>query len=95
MSRFSAPIAPLTTGALIGGGAIAGAVAASIANYRAALEADWSRLEAEQLRELLRYSELMRARDQITLGREIEHLCIDRDRAKRDATVATVRKLPR
>lgn len=95
MSRFDAPISPITGAALGGGGAIAGAIAAGIANYRAALEADWSRLEAEQLRELLRYSELMRARDQITFGREIEHLRIDRDRAKRDATIATVRKLPR
>ena len=96
MSRYSPPATgPVTSGALVGGAAIAGALAAGIANWRAAMEANYDRYEAAQLRHFLRHAELMRARDQIMLGREIRRLHLDNERLKRDVVIKRARGLPR
>lgn len=60
MSRFRAPIAPLTEGALVGGATVAGALAVGIQNYLRAQRERWIGWTIEQLRAALDCSEAMR-----------------------------------
>ena len=82
-------------GAVGGALGLSGALAAGIANYRAACAATYDRFEADQLRAFLHHSELMRARDQILMGREIQRLTRENARLRKDSVVTAARRLPR
>ncbi|WP_038965591.1 hypothetical protein [Bradyrhizobium diazoefficiens] len=60
MSRFDAPTGPLTGAALIGGGAMAGALALGFQNYRNAQRDRWQDWTNRQLMAALDCSEAMR-----------------------------------
>lgn len=60
MSRFDAPTSTITGAALIGGGAIAGALALGFQNYRNAQRDRWLGWTNEQLMAALDCSEAMR-----------------------------------
>lgn len=85
MSRFDAPTAPLTTGALIGGATISGAVVAGFQAYRRAQLDRWAGLTIEQLICFLDCSEEMRnganrrADEAEARVRELERQIADRD----------------
>ncbi|WP_339037540.1 hypothetical protein WHZ78_07365 [Bradyrhizobium symbiodeficiens] len=60
MSRFRAPIFPITSGAFVGGNAIAGALGVSLRNYLHAQRERWIGWTIEQLRAALDCSETIR-----------------------------------
>ncbi|WP_375312834.1 hypothetical protein WHZ77_06020 [Bradyrhizobium sp. A5] len=82
-------------GAVGGSLALGAALVAGLANYRMAQQANYDAWTEQQLRAALKLSELLRARDQITMGREIQALALENERLKRDAKIALVRALPR
>ncbi|MEH2499559.1 hypothetical protein V1294_006038 [Bradyrhizobium sp. AZCC 1678] len=91
-------VGAFTTGAAGGALSIAGALVAGIANYRAAVEANYDDWADAKLRAALRYSELMRAREQIMMGRLAQELTAAHDeiaRLKRDHAVSAARALKR
>ncbi|MCG2645714.1 MULTISPECIES: hypothetical protein [Bradyrhizobium] len=94
-SDFQIDTNPITGAALVGGAAIAGALAAGIANYRAAQLANWDRFEADQLRDFLRSTELFRARDQILMAREMMRLTRENERLHAAALIVKAQRLPR
>ncbi|MCU1348959.1 MAG: hypothetical protein JWO56_1989 [Acidobacteria bacterium] len=85
-------------GALGGAGAIAGALALGVTNYRAAQAQRWNTWNAEQLRAALDLSEAFRAREAATIAGLRRDLATARTavaRLERDAAVRAARRLPR
>jgi hypothetical protein len=87
--------AAFSVGAMSGALALGGAVAAGVANFRAAQAARYDDWTVQRLVAALRYSELMRARDQMMLGGEVNRLRVENERLRRDVVVKTARGLPR
>ena len=82
-------------GAVGGALTLGGALAAGVANFRAAQQARYEDWTVEQLVAAVRYSELMRAQDQITLGRENQRLRKEIARLRRNTVVSAARRLSR
>ena len=82
-------------GAMSGALALGAAVAAGVANFRAAQAARYEEWTVQRLVAALRYAELMRARDQVLLGGEVDRLRVENARLKKEAVVRMARKLPR